>query len=135
ALLFVATVMTDVVRVAALAVSWGGPPARMLQAAAIAALVIPALIIGYRTARGPFRVVRVRVPINGLPEELDGLRIVQVSDIHIGPTLDGAFLERMVAEVNALSPDVIAVTGDLVDGPVSKLRDEMTALSRLRAAH
>lgn len=136
AMLLIAVAGTDVLRLiigaampgqnAALAVG-------QLQAAAVLALVIPALIIGYRTARGPARIERVKVPIANLPAALEGVRIAQISDIHIGPTLDRVFLERIAEQVNALNPDVIAVTGDLVDGSVAQLRSEMGALDKLRA--
>src|SRR5205814_7961011 len=54
-------------------------------------------------------------------------------DIHIGDTLDGRFLRRVVDQVNALKPDLIAVTGDLIDGSVAQLRDEVACLSELKA--
>jgi hypothetical protein len=62
-----------------------------------------------------------------------GLKVVQISDLHIGQTLDGKFLERVVEQVNALEPDVVAITGDLVDGTVARLRDDVAPLARLRA--
>jgi len=92
-----------------------------------------ALVLGFATAHGRARVERVRVPMRGLGEGLAGVRIVQISDIHIGPTLDGRFLQRVVEQVNALSPDLIAVTGDLVDGSVQALREQVAPLAGLRA--
>ena len=59
---------------------------------------------------------RVDVPIKDLPVSLEGFRIVQLSDIHIGPTLREDFLNSVVDRVNALSPNLVAITGDLVDG-------------------
>ncbi|WP_338023433.1 metallophosphoesterase [Archangium primigenium] len=104
-----------------------------LEALAVVGVVVPALAIAFRTARAPARVERVTVPVVGLGEGLSGLRVVQLSDIHIGPTLDRRFMRRVVAQVNALQPDLVAVTGDLVDGSVARLRDEVAPLADLEA--
>jgi uncharacterized protein len=85
-------------------------------------------------ARSP-EVVRLRVPIARLPAALEGFRIVQWSDLHVGPLLQRAFVEDLVARTNALEPDVIAITGDLVDGDVPTLSDAVAPLARLRARH
>ena len=77
------------------------------------------------------QVTEVDVPIAGLASALDGYRIAQISDIHIGPLLKGPFLERVVARVNALDADVVAVTGDLVDGSVEDLRQHVAPLGEL----
>jgi uncharacterized protein len=103
------------------------------QALTVALLVPGALVLGFATAHGRARVERLRVPIQGLGAGLAGARIVQISDIHIGPTLDGRFMQRVVEQVNALSPDLVAVTGDLVDGSVEALRDQVAPLAGLRA--
>jgi hypothetical protein len=94
-------------------------------------------LIGYSLFEGlrPVQVKRVEVPLRRLPRELDGLRVVQITDIHIGPTLDGAWLRSVVDKVNALKPDVIAITGDLVDGPVARLREHVRPIGDLKAAH
>jgi predicted MPP superfamily phosphohydrolase len=76
------------------------------------------------------RVVRVFVPITDLPPDLQGFRIVQISDLHVGPTLKRRFVERVVATANALSPDVVAVTGDVADGFVRDLRDDVAPLGK-----
>jgi hypothetical protein len=136
-LLLVAVVAGDLARLAWAAVAdpsaQGVTQALRVQAAAALGLVVPAVAFGYRTARGPAKVEEVRVPIAGLGPELAGLRVVQISDLHIGQTLDGRFLERVVDQVNGLEPDVVAITGDLVDGSVSRLRDQVAPLARLRA--
>lgn len=81
------------------------------------------------------RLERVRIPLSRLPESLSGLRIVQLSDIHVGNTVQLAFIEKLVERVNALDPDVIAITGDLVDGSVDDLGPHVAPLSQLRARH
>jgi len=75
------------------------------------------------------------VPIPRLPAAFQGFRIVQLSDMHVGPLLRRAFVEEVVAATNALEPDLVAVTGDLVDGSVEELRDALAPMSGLRAPH
>jgi uncharacterized protein len=104
-----------------------------VQAAAVLALVIPALAVGFVTARGKAKVERVRIGIKNLGAGFEGLRVVQISDIHIGQTLDGRFLRRVVEQVNALDADIVAITGDLIDGQVRQLRPEVAALKELKA--
>lgn len=80
-------------------------------------------------------IVRVRVPIERLPWPMVGLRIVQLSDLHLGPTLGREWTQEVVDTVNALSPDVVAITGDLVDGEVDQLADNVAPLGEIRARH
>src|SRR2546422_3065785 len=80
-----------------------------------------------------FRSVRVEVPIAGLPQDLQGFRIVQLSDLHVGPTLKRDFVERIVETANRLQPDLIALTGDVADGLPPALREEVAPLGRLTA--
>ena len=107
-------------------------PARV-RAGAVVALALGAGAHGLVSAlRGPVH-ERVEVEIERWPRAFDGFRIVQISDLHIGPILDRAFAERVVTGCNALEPDLIAVTGDLVDGSVEHLRPEVAPLARLQA--
>ena len=78
-------------------------------------------------------VKRVHIQIPGLPEAFRGFRIVQLSDIHVGPTIDGDFVSGVVETVNGLKPDLVAITGDLVDGGVRELGDAVAPLAELRA--
>src|SRR5262249_33653054 len=75
------------------------------------------LLYGYTVGRRELVIPRPRVPVRGLPSSFDGLRIVHVSDLHIGQHLDLAELGEHVRRVNALEPDLVCVTGDLVDRP------------------
>lgn len=75
--------------------------------------------------------VEIRIP--GLPPALDGVSLVQLSDIHIGPMLKRPWLERVVDRTNAADPDIIVITGDVIDGLPQELASEVEPLSRLRA--
>ena len=82
--------------------------------------------------RGP-RVVRYEARIAALAPELDGLRIVQLSDLHLGSLLGRRWLEARVAQVEALRPDLLVVTGDLIDSEVAPVRPLVPLLRRLSA--
>jgi predicted MPP superfamily phosphohydrolase len=110
----------------------GAVLARALPALAGGASVVIAGL-GLRGAvKGP-RVKSVPVAVPGLHEGLRGLRIVQISDLHVGPTIRRGDVERIVDRALALKPDLIAITGDLTDGTVERLARHVAPLSRLRA--
>jgi predicted MPP superfamily phosphohydrolase len=81
----------------------------------------------------PAAIKRVRVPLRRLSPKLDGYTIAQISDVHVGPTIGRAFVESLVARVNAIGADMIAITGDLVDGSVAELGALVAPLGGLRA--
>jgi predicted MPP superfamily phosphohydrolase len=93
-----------------------------------------AVLWGIPAAMRP-KTKRVTVSLTNWPSALNGFRIVQISDVHIGPTLGRRFARRIAEQVNALSPDLIAATGDLVDGPVQHLGRDTAPLAKLRAKH
>jgi uncharacterized protein len=88
---------------------------------------------GYYEATRLAEVIEVEIPIPNLPPDLEGYRIAQISDVHIGPSLKGAWLREIVDKVNGLDADMIAVTGDLIDGFVDDLRRDIAPLGDLRA--
>jgi predicted MPP superfamily phosphohydrolase len=88
---------------------------------------------GFAAGRLRYSVVRVDVPIANLPRELDGLRIAQLSDIHIGDYMPPNEIARAVDMANALNPDISFVTGDFVSGEGDPLDVCIAELSRLRA--
>lgn len=117
-----------------------GVPVGSPTLVARSALIVPLLAvlssaIGFYNARRRAPVVDVDVPIENLPAALDGFTIVQISDIHVGPTIKRHYVERIVAAVNGLEPDLIAVTGDVVDGSVPHLADHTRPLAKLSARH
>jgi len=91
--------------------------------------------IGVTVAAFGFTKRRLDVILSKLPPEFDGFKIVQVSDIHVGPTIGRTFVEAMVRAANEEAPDLIAVTGDLVDGSVEHLGEHTAPLSDLVAPH
>lgn len=91
--------------------------------------------IGYWQARKLARTVEVDIPIDDLPDGLDGFRIVQISDVHVGPTIKKPYLQAIVDRINELSPDIVAITGDFVDGSVEGLGEDVTPLRDLSPRH
>jgi predicted MPP superfamily phosphohydrolase len=107
-------------------------PSAGMRAFAVSLVALSVCGIGLRSALRPPRLERVEVELSRWPAGLDGFRIVQISDIHIGPILGRDFAAHLTERVNALAPDLVAVTGDLVDGAVSKLSDEVAPFAELR---
>ena len=86
---------------------------------------------GMKSALGDTAIAKVKIVLSGLGRP--GYRIVQISDVHVGPTIGVAFVRDIVAKINALSPDVVVITGDLVDGSVAELKDHVAPLADIRA--
>jgi hypothetical protein len=101
--------------------------ARRLPARYTLGIAAVLALIGFLQARRP-RVVSIDIP-----SDLDGYRIVQWSDVHIGPTIQRCFVESLVRRTNALDADAVVITGDLIDGHVEDLRDAIAPLQNLRA--
>ena len=97
-------------------------------------LAVLGLAVGMWNAREP-RLTRLDVTLNDLPPAWKGRTVVHLSDVHVGTLRDEAWLQAIVDRVNALSPDLILITGDLFDGSAGGLERFVPALSALRAAH
>lgn len=101
-----------------------------------AILVLLALCMGIYGTWNATRVPAIRqieAKIPGLPDGLRGFRIVQLSDLHIGPILKKGWLQEVVKKTNAVQPDLIVMTGDYVDGTVDEIRAELQPLAQLDA--
>jgi predicted MPP superfamily phosphohydrolase len=109
--------------------------ADQLLAQGVVAVVALATLAGISSATRTPAVRRVEVTLARLPAAMNGFRLVQLTDLHIGPLLGRSWLEQVVERVNALEPDAIAITGDLVDGPVNRLAEHVAPLADLRARH
>jgi hypothetical protein len=105
------------------------------SAVAVPALAALLTLIGLVNARRRARVRTVDIPIADLPPALHGFTIVQITDVHVGPTIKRGYVESIVDSVNALGADMIALTGDLVDGSVHHLAHHTEPFSRLAARH
>ena len=131
--LLVLTVARDLVLMAFALFGGAGAEAVRWSAIGVPLLALAVTLVGLVNARRVARVVEVDVPIAGLPAALDGYSIVQISDVHVGPTIKRGYLDAIVDRVNSLHPDAIAITGDLVDGSVHTLRPHTEPLARLSA--
>ena len=108
---------------------------RYASALGVPLLAVLVTLLGFLNARRTAAVVRVDVPIKRLPAALHGFTVAQISDIHVGPTIRQHYLRRIVGRVNALGADVVAITGDLVDGKVSELARHVAPLAELQSRH
>jgi predicted MPP superfamily phosphohydrolase len=108
---------------------------KVASANAVAALSVFATAVGFASARRRARIVNVDVPIRNLPRALHGFSIAQISDVHVGAAIRKEYVDAIVDAVNGLHPDLIAVTGDVVDGPVRELAPHTAPLARLTARH
>jgi len=139
--LLVLTVLRDVVLLVAWVASHGLITAATLaQIRDASAIAVPAFagvatLVGLFNARRRAQVRFVDVPIVDLPAGLHGFTIAQISDIHIGSTIKRGYVSAIVDAVNELEPDMIAVTGDLVDGSVRQLSRHTEPIARLTARH
>jgi predicted MPP superfamily phosphohydrolase len=103
---------------------------RTAALAGIGAAVATVLAGLLHVRRGP-RVRRVEIPLANLP--VPSYAIVQLTDVHIGPLIGRELAERVVAQIAALAPDLIVITGDLVDGRLHELQAEIEPLRGLHA--
>jgi predicted MPP superfamily phosphohydrolase len=99
----------------------------------VGALPFLAAVYGATVGRIRYRIVPVDVPLAHLPPGLEGLRIVQLSDIHSGDFMSRAALRRAVALSNTVQPDLVVLTGDLISTAQDPLEDCIADLSRLHA--
>lgn len=105
------------------------------SAQAVPLLALLTSLVGLFNARRVAQVVEVIIRVQDLPPALEGFTLVQLSDLHVGPTIKRPYLDAIVDVVNRLNADVVAITGDLVDGSVAALAVHTAPLARLRAVH
>jgi hypothetical protein len=135
--LFILTVLRDIVLLGARLILSSQQADAWIASSAIwtLALALFVTLAGLIIARRTPRVFDITIPIRDLPQALNGFSIAQISDVHVGPTIKRGFVEGIVRRVNELQADVIAVTGDLVDGSVQQLSAHTAPLAGLAARH
>ena len=108
---------------------------RVLNAAGGALMTAPFAAVGYGALiqRTDFRVREVDIPLAGLPDDLDGLRILQLSDIHLSAFLSEAEFARVIDAALQLHPHLAVVTGDLISGHSDPLDACIRQLARVKA--
>jgi hypothetical protein len=108
---------------------------RFFQASTAAICAVPATVVSFGIiSRKDFDVNEVDLKLPRLPRDLQNLRIVQLSDIHLGEFYSERDLARVVDAANGLRGDLAIVTGDLITGPRDPLRLCLRQLSRLKSA-
>jgi uncharacterized protein len=135
--LFVLTLLRDVVLLGAYLFLSGEHARLWVEPSAQATLYLSLFVTlaGLVIARRRPGVVEIKIPVVDLPLALHGFSIAQISDVHVGPTIKRGFVEGVVRRVNELKADLIAVTGDLVDGSVQQLSAHTAPLAGLTARH
>jgi len=102
-------------------------------AAGVGAVVAGLSAIGIRSALSGIQIKQLDVKLRGLPQQLAGFRLVQISDVHVGPLLRKDWVAHVVEQIRQLAPDLVAITGDLVDGRVHELREHVAPLAKIEA--
>lgn len=130
ALAFMALVADRLLGLCGLQLSAG---AKRMRMAAFAAVAVGLSTWGIYSGVCVPSVRRVEVSCKGLPEQFDGYRIVHLSDLHCSTSARRDRFERIVERVNGLKPDLVAITGDFVDGTVADRRNDLAPLAGIRA--
>ena len=105
-------------------------------ASAIALYTLGILVFGATEGKQHFQVIEETIECKDLPQEFDGYRIVQISDLHVGSWNGNTKpLEKAVNQINNLQPDLIVFTGDLVNNLATELDAYLPVLSQLKAKH
>lgn len=99
----------------------------------IGGLAFMGLFIGSIHWVSKFKTREVNIPVTGLPSELDGFRIVQISDVHLGSWITAKPIERAVEIINGLQPDVVLFTGDMVNFSAKETIGFENALKKVKA--
>lgn len=106
-------------------------PAKLRYGIGVAALCLAAYGVAQAIRIPPVK--EIEVAIRDLPEEFDGYRLVQLTDLHISRLFEAPWVEQVVADTNRLEPDLIVITGDLIDGDEQARAEDVAPLASLRA--
>ncbi len=111
----------------------GSPIMWTRGAALVGALSASALSIVALIGASSPALKRIDIPVTGLPASLRGFTILQLSDLHVSSITRREWVSAVVERANALNPDIVAITGDLVDGSVEKLAHDVAPLAGLKS--
>ncbi len=128
-------VVLDLISILIFAITWSFPvvPPEVRYTMGIAALLLASFGIS-QAIRVP-KLKRIEVQIPGLAPDLDGYRMVQLTDMHISRLFTGRWASAVVERTNALDADLIVITGDLIDGSLDIRREDIAPLAGLKARH
>ncbi|MCF7836928.1 metallophosphoesterase [Candidatus Gracilibacteria bacterium] len=79
-------------------------------------------------------VKNVEIELKNLPQAWSGKTIVQISDLHLGGILDENFLKKVISEINQLNPEIVVITGDLLDGSADGIEKYINLLNEIKSA-
>jgi len=105
------------------------------EAAYIIGLPFIFMSLGFLNVKfGPY-IKKVKIKIDDIPSEIQGLKIAQISDLHIGPTVTVDRVKKVVEKTNSITADIIVLTGDIIDYHVDHFKNEIQELQNLKAKH
>lgn len=134
--LFVITLIYDLLHTAASRIPYDPQRRRLIKIGFDLTMIVAAVAYIFGGLIGGLRRPGLRFETISLNEQdAKPFRIVQISDVHVGLAIKKAFVEDCVARINALHPDLIVITGDLVDRQIEHVAEDIAPLSALRALH
>jgi len=131
----VLTVMRDLLLIATFAAPELHQRVAGIGWAWVATASLVAMAIGAAAAFNGPRVEEVDVRVEGLHRDLEGFRIAQISDLHVGPNIGRRYVQRVADLTQKLEPDIVVLTGDIVDGSVARLANDVAPLAALKPAY
>ena len=99
----------------------------------ILTVVGPTTAYGYYSARKGPSIINQTIFLNDLPDAFENFTIAQISDLHVGPTIKKPYVEKVLNQISIINPDLIAITGDLIDGSIDYLKKDLEPLSEMIA--
>ena len=98
-------------------------------------MVGPTTSYGYYSARKGPSIINQTIFLNDLPDAFENFTIAQISDLHVGPTIKKPYVEKVLNQISIINPDLIAITGDLIDGSIDYLKKDLEPLSEMIASY
>ena len=101
----------------------------------ILSLIGPTTAYGFYSARKGPTIINQDIYLKNLPDSFENFTIAQISDLHVGPTIKKPYVVKVVNQISTINPDLIAITGDMVDGSIDYLRRDLEPLSQVVAKY